>query len=588
MGYERISEIRLRIRHILADKDYMSKIEACIKQNKRFSDVSYLEFRRSLSFITTITDEEYFWLTNSYLDNEYVLEDIYDYIFHLDKNREEGVFEDSFIAVSTINFIEYTKDIRTFINTIRLDKKRKKQETEAQLEEIKRILEEIQRYKNDIERILNSIGLREKESTAVVEKLKYSESKITELVDNVNRQRKEIEEILLRSQIYRESFDNQKQALKLRMEELKSLIDEYDAEVKSRINKRIEVYENDLKESFKQFSEKCDTAFANNEEYFNDKREELLKNLYKEQTTVTDTILAFKAKVLKDLREIESNVYREQLARYFYDERRKLKGDINFNLIVVSIAAFIVYWNKELFSIQIKDPIFIAKMVVYYLGFLVFTQIVFNIHNTFKLKNIIKILFNPKSIITTIIASLDDKDDAEKDDDARDNSIIEKIFFQRQVKDLLTPYWCWLAATFSGMASIGYLAFNIFKQFDGKPVSYSDFLPFTAGYMLLIWVTWFCSKQFSYTKQICDEYEYKYALSKSYISYREEAKKLADAKQNVAIMISLLDSIIKNIAQSPVQSVRRDCHTPFTEVFNAVKDAGKACSSVKDNDKLND
>ena len=91
-----------------------------------------------------------------------------------------------------------------------------------------------------------------------------------------------------------------------------------------------------------------------------------------------------------------------------------------------------------------------------------------------------------------------------------------------------------------------------------------------------------------YTKQICDEYEYKYALSKSYISYRDEAKKLAYARDNVAIMISWLDSIIKNIAQSPVQSVKRDCHTPFTEVFNALKDAGKACNGVKDNDKPND
>ena len=78
-------------------------------------------------------------------------------------------------------------------------------------------------------------------------------------------------------------------------------------------------------------------------------------------------------------------------------------------------------------------------------------------------------------------------------------------------------------------------------------------------------------KQFSYTKQICDEYEYKYALSKSYLSYRDEAKLLAEARNNEAILIALLDSIIKNIAQSPVQSVQRDCHTPFSEVFYAVK-----------------
>lgn len=87
-------------------------------------------------------------------------------------------------------------------------------------------------------------------------------------------------------------------------------------------------------------------------------------------------------------------------------------------------------------------------------------------------------------------------------------------------------------------------------------------------------ILWFISKQFSYTKQICDEYEYKYALSKSYLSYRNEAKKVSNNEKNKydAIMVSLLDSVIKNIATSPVKAVKPDCHTPFTEVFDSFKD----------------
>lgn len=154
----------------------------------------------------------------------------------------------------------------------------------------------------------------------------------------------------------------------------------------------------------------------------------------------------------------------------------------------------------------------------------------------------------------------------------RRSIIIKDIFAQTQFLELFTPYWTWLIATFSGMLSIGSVAYYIFDELkDQQYISYSSLIPYTAGYMLLIWFTWFCSKQFSYTKQICDEYEYKYALSKSYLSYRDEAKQLAKAKNNEAILIALLDSIIKNIAQSPVQSVQRDCHTPFSEVFNAVK-----------------
>lgn len=38
------------------------------------------------------------------------------------------------------------------------------------------------------------------------------------------------------------------------------------------------------------------------------------------------------------------------------------------------------------------------------------------------------------------------------------------------------------------------------------------------------------------------------------------------------MLLALLDCVIKNIAHSPVQSVKQDVHTPFSEVFKAVKD----------------
>lgn len=174
----------------------------------------------------------------------------------------------------------------------------------------------------------------------------------------------------------------------------------------------------------------------------------------------------------------------------------------------------------------------------------------------------------------------DEKSKKENNDKSKDGLL--GILFQEQIKELLTPYWCWLIATFAGMVAIGLVALDVYHKLEGKNgLTYAVFLPYTAGYMILIWFTWFCSKQFSYVKQICDEYEYKYALSKSYLSYRDEAAKLAEAKGDVSIMIALLDSVIKNIAQSPVQTVQRDCHTPFSEVFNAVKDVTKVDKDEK-------
>lgn len=68
---------------------------------------------------------------------------------------------------------------------------------------------------------------------------------------------------------------------------------------------------------------------------------------------------------------------------------------------------------------------------------------------------------------------------------------------------------------------------------------------------------------------------HEYALAKSYISYRDEARNIINNQDNNALLVTLLDSVIKNIANSPVQSVRQDVHTPFSEVFNAVKETIK-------------
>lgn len=93
-------------------------------------------------------------------------------------------------------------------------------------------------------------------------------------------------------------------------------------------------------------------------------------------------------------------------------------------------------------------------------------------------------------------------------------------------------------------------------------------------FMILTWFTWFSSKQFSYIKQIRDEYEYKYALSKSYLSYRKEAEDLSGTDKKELLLL-LLGSVINNIATSPVQSVKSDCHTPFSEILSAAKEVIK-------------
>lgn len=158
----------------------------------------------------------------------------------------------------------------------------------------------------------------------------------------------------------------------------------------------------------------------------------------------------------------------------------------------------------------------------------------------------------------------------------------EHIKLKRPFKEnkFNSQYWGWLGATFLGMISILLFDIYIINSFDSKSgTNLTQVMIKLPSMMILVWFTWFCSKQFSYVKQICDEYEYKYVLSESYIAYRDEARAIAKNINDEHILAVLLDSVIKNIATSPVQTVKFDSHIPFSELIGAIK------SNVKNKDK---
>ena len=158
----------------------------------------------------------------------------------------------------------------------------------------------------------------------------------------------------------------------------------------------------------------------------------------------------------------------------------------------------------------------------------------------------------------------------------------EHIKLKRPFKEnkFNNQYWGWLGATFLGMISILLFDIYIINSFDSESgTNLTQVMIKLPSMMILVWFTWFCSKQFSYVKQICDEYEYKYVLSESYIAYRDEARSIAKNINDEHILAVLLDSVIKNIATSPVQTVKFDSHIPFSELIGAIK------SNVKNKDK---
>lgn len=187
-----------------------------------------------------------------------------------------------------------------------------------------------------------------------------------------------------------------------------------------------------------------------------------------------------------------------------------------------------------------------------------------------------------QSEVKDIIESIEDiKNDVHRNKLSRYFSN-EHIKLKRPFKEnkFNSQYWGWLGATFLGMFFILLFATYIIWSFNSESgTNLTQVIVRLPFMMILVWFTWFCSKQFSYVKQICDEYEYKYVLSESYIAYRDEARAIAKNINDEHILAVLLDAVIKNIATSPIQTVKFDSHIPFSELIGAIK------SNVKNKDK---
>lgn len=279
---------------------------------------------------------------------------------------------------------------------------------------------------------------------------------------------------------------------------------------------------------------KENVSSINNLQSFIDTNSSQIKSKLDEQHDNVEELSSSIKELQERLDAIDNGVYREELATYFLREHDNLKGKIDPIRIFIYVLVAVFITNRFEFA--------------YYLSFSQST--------TMFLRLLIFLLFfSGLSILGYINKNPEDRKE-----------------YKEEFLGLLTPYWCWLFATLCGMGTMLHMALRVCTRFESWVPTYNHLLPYVSIYLILIWFTWFASKQFSYTKQICDEYEYKYALAKSYINYKNEAISVLVEKDGNPILLALLDSVIKNIAHSPVQSVKQDVHTPFSEVVKAVKD----------------
>lgn len=388
---------------------------------------------------------------------------------------------------------------------------------------------------------INNLVLNNQRLRVYLKKLKLYYNALELAMKNKNTKdslEKETDDILINNYSKADSINADLDKLEKNIIAFKNKLNEYN-DIDKKYKDNIDLFEKHLNSYTEKICKKTNENVENYTEILNEKLSLLKNNCENLEIRIKNI-----ANILENL---DNDVNREQLAHYFCNERKKLKGDIDIPVLIYTVLFEIfIFFITDTFT-EFWHDFTLLKLIIFLVGiFIVILPFVKWGYYKF---------FEPET-----------KNDVKPFD---------------EIKAILTPYWCWLSLTFLGMFSIFTMAEefytkNMLEILQVKPFLFLANLPF---FMILVWFTWFCSKQFSYTKQICDEYEYKYALSKSYLSYRDEAKNISlkdeDKGKYEAVIVSLLDSVIKNIATSPVKSVKPDCHTPFTEVFGSLKDVMK-------------
>lgn len=524
MAIGTLNDIQDSISNILSDKYYLKKLDKVFTDNYEYLGCHLYEFVSSLTVLLSLNESECNSIYKENNNGTKSLKEAMEYVVFFEQNRKAQNFDEADFCTAVIGFIQ---DVR------------------------------------EIQRLREKINSR-KQSKQVVT------SKITPITDSKDEAVKMLKDIVA-SKEEANRLCSEIRTIKI---DLETILNNFEKTSKKEYRKRFQDCEDALNTDVKNITEKYNGMLVKEQDALNEKREAIIK----QQADLENDIKDFKKKTLKEIHEIEDNVHREELARYFYNEKKKRKGDIPMGVLAFAIVLFALYWRRELLQPYITDTDVIVRLLLSFITAIVIAQILKNIID--NLDSIAGFIYRVCKTILDRINGRETNGDQVKAN-CKVKSIVDFVGMVGRIvnlhffKELLTPYWCWLTATFVGMYAIGNVAMDIYQRFETTQIKYTDLLPYTAGYMLLIWFTWFSSKQFSYVKQVCDDYEYKYALSKSYLSYRNEARKLADENKDGAIMIALLDSVIKNVAQSPVTKVQKDCHTPFTEIVSALKGIDK-------------
>ena len=141
--------------------------------------------------------------------------------------------------------------------------------------------------------------------------------------------------------------------------------------------------------------------------------------------------------------------------------------------------------------------------------------------------------------------------------------------FYTRKQELRISLWLWGVGTILSIILLIGVAYCLIKPVIENPLNFSTitYLARIPIFGALVWLGWFCAKQFGYTTRIREEYSFKYAISMAFEGYKREA-----AEVNEELLDKLLQITLNSISISPVQcyDTKTNHATPVNEITEGI------------------
>lgn len=308
--------------------------------NERYN---YESFHRQLLILVELKQSEHDSFVKNFESGQNIINTIIDYLLTLNNIREQVRIDYSLVDKTSVKFISQMYLFESYLNGLKSPKVRKVIDVGSATVSVK------------TKEILDYIDLHGE----TIEKFIENYKNYYNLLEEYN---KELDE-------KKKSFD--------------SNFKDADISYRNRMDKRVEEFNDELKGYFKSINMRVDSEVDSTINDLETKYKTLDEDIKHSLEELKSEVFEYKASINETLHDIENNVFREQLARYFYSERKKLKGDLDFNIFFYAfVISVITWWNKipKDYSLEWVLPM---KILVSYVIILAGVQILYNIMRKF-------------------------------------------------------------------------------------------------------------------------------------------------------------------------------------------------------------